>query len=184
MSPSAPIDPETAQTTGWNAPESTADAHASDSAHEWHVRAAHHDDVQAIAAAVSELLVELDGTPGDAPAMEAAVRTLIEDPQAGALLVADADGALVGVLGASWQVAIHVPGRYALIQDLWVRPSWRGQAIGATLIDAIVDVARDKRLARVEVGLPRESLAGFDATEAFYESNGFQPNGPRMRRML
>ena len=39
-------------------------------------------------------------------------------------------------------------------------------------------------MARVEVGLPRESFAGIRATEAFYLRNGFEPLGPRMRRML
>jgi GNAT superfamily N-acetyltransferase len=148
------------------------------------VRPARHEDVQAVAAGVRELLIELDGTPRDVSEMQSAVRTLIEDPQAGALLVADSDGVLIGVLGASWQVAIHVPGPYALIQELWVRPSWRGQAIGASLIAAMLELARDRHVDRVEVGLPGRSFARFDATEAFYLSNGFQPNGPRMRRTL
>ena len=31
------------------------------------------------------------------------------------------------MLAASWQRAIHVPGRYATIQDLWVTPAWRSR---------------------------------------------------------
>ena len=38
----------------------------------------------------------------------------------GALIVAEAGAEIVGVLSASWQRALHVPGRYATIQDLWV----------------------------------------------------------------
>jgi hypothetical protein len=34
------------------------------------------------------------------------------------------------------------------------------------------------------VGLPLESFSHFEATEAFYLTNGFTPNGPRMRRLL
>ena len=154
--------------------------------HEWRVRTANRDDVEAVAAAVRELLAELDGTPSALPAMQAAARTLIDSPWAGTVLVAEAEaeGELVGVLGASWQMAIHVPGSYALIQDLWVRPGWRDRAVGGSLLEALFELARERRFERVEVGLPRESFARFAATESFYVGNGFTPNGPRMRRLL
>ncbi len=149
------------------------------------VRRAERTDVDAVAAAVRELLAELDGTPSAPAAMRAAARTLIDSPWAGAVLVAEGEGReMVGVLGASWQMAIHVPGSYALIQDLWVRPDWRDRAVGSSLLDALCELARSRRFVRVEVGLPRESFARFAATEAFYVGNGFTANGPRMRRLL
>jgi GNAT superfamily N-acetyltransferase len=150
----------------------------------WHVRSAHHGDIPAVARAIRELLLELDGTPCAAPAMEDVARALIDSPWEGTVLVAQADVAIVGVLAASWQMAIHVPGTYALIQDLWVDQAWRSQAVGAALVEALVEHARGRHLERVEVGLPRESFARFGATEAFYLSNGFTPNGPRMRRAI
>jgi branched-chain amino acid aminotransferase len=148
------------------------------------VRAARREDAAAVAAAVRELLLELDGTPAAVPAMEDAARALIDSPSAGVVLVAQAGGALVGVLGASWQMAIHVPGSYALIQDLWVHRQWRGQAVGRGLVAALCELARAKHMRRLEVGLPRESFSSFGATEAFYLGNGFTPNGPRMRLLL
>jgi GNAT superfamily N-acetyltransferase len=150
----------------------------------WHVRPASVEDVAEVTTAVAELLVELTGTPPPASAMQAAICTLIEDRQAGALLVAEAAGALVGVLAASWQVAIHIPGRYALIQDLWVHHSVRGGGIGAGLLTSLFSLASEHQITRIEVGLPRESFAGIAATEAFYLSNGFTHLGPRMRRVL
>ena len=150
----------------------------------WRVLPAGHGDAVAVAVAVRELLLELGGTPPALSEMEAAARALIEDPAAGVVLVARAHDGLVGVLGASWQTAIHVPGAYALIQDLWVHPRWRSRAVGGGLLDALFELAREGGLQRVEVGLPRESFARFAATEAFYLGKGFTPNGPRMRRML
>jgi GNAT superfamily N-acetyltransferase len=150
----------------------------------WCVRAATHDDVTPAAAAVRELLVELGGTPPSTSAMETAARALLDDRKAGTLLVAQVDGAIIGVLGASWQTAIHVPGRYALIQDLWVHRSWRGSSIGSGLLGALFELAHELQIARVEVGLPQERYAGLEATEAFYLGNGFTPLGPRMRRIL
>jgi GNAT superfamily N-acetyltransferase len=71
-----------------------------------------------------------------------------------------------------------------LIQDLWVHRAWRGRAVGAGLLTKLYDLSRGRGFTRVEVGLPRESFERFGATEAFYLGNGFEPNGPRMRRVL
>jgi mycothiol synthase len=133
---------------------------------------------------VQELLVELGGTPSPTPAMRDTARALLAAPEAGAVFVADADGEIVGVLAASWQLAIHLPGRYALIQDLWVHPAWRGQTIGHDLLVALVARAREQGMECAEVGLPRERFAGLAATEAFYLANGFALLGARMRRSL
>jgi GNAT superfamily N-acetyltransferase len=150
----------------------------------WLVRAASPGDAAAIAAAVAELLRELGGAPPAAAALEGTTRAMLDDFRAGAILVAEVDGTLVGVLAASWQTAIHVPGRYALIQDLWVSPSWRSRSIGADLLSALADRMRHLRIERVEVGLPKESFAALAGTEAFYRANGFAPLGPRMRLVL
>ena len=116
--------------------------------------------------------------------MTAAARKLTRNDELGVIFLAEADRTLIGLLAASWVHAIHVPGRYALIQDLWVDPQWRSQKIGASLLIAIFELARDHHIPRVEVGLPVESFAAFAATHRFYLANGFEPNGPRLRRLL
>jgi GNAT superfamily N-acetyltransferase len=148
------------------------------------IRAASGDDAPPVAAAVEALLIELGGERPSTMALEAAARTLAEDPRAGALLVAECEGVIVGVLAASWQYAIHVPGRYGTIQDLWVHPEWRSRALGRELILALVRHATEVGVPRLEVGLPQETFARLAATERFYRENGFTPLGPRMRRLL
>lgn len=150
----------------------------------WHVREATPEDVPAAARAVGELLDELGGRRPAAAELEAEARALVEDPELGALLVAEAGGEVVGVLAASYLRAMHVPGRYAVIQDLWVHPSWRSRTIGADLLAGIAEIARERGMVRVEVGLPQETFAGVRATEAFYLGNGFVSLGIRMRRLL
>jgi GNAT superfamily N-acetyltransferase len=150
----------------------------------WRIRAAVPADVPAVAIAVRELLVELGGSPTLPAALEATTQALIDDPDAGAVLVADNEGEIVGVLGVSWQLAIRIPGRYGLIQELWVHPSWRGRTIGGELLVAGFELARQRQVARLEVGLPSERFAHVEATETFYFNNGFQAIGTRMRRLL
>lgn len=150
----------------------------------WRIRQAQRADIVGVAAAVAELLRELGATPPPQAAMQDTARALLDDPDAGILLVAETDEKLVGVLSASWQIAMHVPGRYGLIQDLWVDRSWRGHTIGARLLRALEERARELGIARLEVGLPKESFAGLDATAAFYRAGGFDPLGARMRRLI
>ncbi len=150
------------------------------------VRAATEADAPAAAAAIGELLVELSGGGPAAAELEAATLELVRDRGMGALLVAVAGGedGIVGVLAASWQHAIHVPGRYGTIQDLWVHPDWRSRAVGHELVEAYCEIAGREGAKRIEVGLPREDFARIDATTAFYSANGFEHLGPRMRRKL
>jgi GNAT superfamily N-acetyltransferase len=148
------------------------------------IRAARAADAPAVAAAVEALLIELGGERPSAAALEEAARTLAEDAEIGALLVADCEGTVVGVCAVSWQFAVHVPGRYGTIQDLWVHPEWRSRALGGELILALVRQATEMGVLRLEVGLPQEGFAQLAATERFYRENGFTPLGPRMRRLL
>jgi GNAT superfamily N-acetyltransferase len=150
----------------------------------WEVRDGVAEDVPAAAEAVELLLVELGGQPPARAVLEAEVRALVEDSGVGEVLVAESAGRLVGVLGSSWQRAIHVPGRYAVVQDLWVDPGWRSDGVGAALIDELAARARAAGAPRLEVGLPPEHFAAIAQTTAFYRANGFEHLGARMRRKL
>jgi GNAT superfamily N-acetyltransferase len=150
----------------------------------WEVRTATHADVPEIVAGLSRLLEEIGGVPSATEAMEDTAHELIDNRGAGVLLVAENLSEVVAVLGASWQVAIRVPGRYGLIQELWVHPAFRGMTIGGDLVVALFDVAREHGVTRLEVGLPSERFSHLAATEAFYLNNGFTTIGTRMRRLL
>lgn len=148
------------------------------------IRPARAEDAAAVAAAVEALLIELGGERPAARSLEEAARALAGDPAAGSLLVAECEGAIVGICATSWQYALHVPGRYGTIQDLWVHPDWRSRALGRELILALVRQAEEGGVPRLEVGLPQEGFAQLAATERFYRENGFTPLGPRMRRLI
>lgn len=150
----------------------------------WTVGRAGHADTHGVVVAAQELLLELGATPPPAHALEQTVRELLDDDGAGAVLVARTDRDMIGLLGASWQLAIHVPGQYATIQDLWVHPAWRSRSVGRELVTALVDLCCARGITRIEVGLPRDGFRALGATEAFYLDNDFAPLGPRMRRVL
>lgn len=148
------------------------------------VREAGTEDVEEVALAVECLLLELGGRRPERSDLEAEARALLDDPEGGSVLIAEADGKIVGLLSTSWQRAIHVPGVYATIQDLWVDEAWRSRGVGAELVEAVASQARARGVSRLEVGLPRETFAAIASTESFYKRNGFEHLGPRMRRLL
>jgi GNAT superfamily N-acetyltransferase len=150
----------------------------------WRIREATHADVPAVAIAVRELLIELGAAPTLPAALEPPARALIDDGSLGVLLVAEQAAQIVGVLGVSWQISMRIPGRYGLIQELWIHPSWRSRTIGGDLLVAFFELARRQRIDRIEVGLPSERFPHLAATEAFYVNNGFTAIGTRMRRLL
>jgi GNAT superfamily N-acetyltransferase len=148
------------------------------------VRPATSEDLPGIAVGVCALLVELGGQPAPQRQLQDAARALLDEPREGALFVADAGGKLVGLLGVSWQSAMRIPGRYGLIQELWVHAEWRGKRVGGELLAALATLARDLGIGRIEVGLPGQRFSRLTATEAFYAANDFAAVGTRMRRLL
>jgi GNAT superfamily N-acetyltransferase len=151
---------------------------------DWSIRAAGPADADAVTAAVRALLSELGASPPAEADMLEATRVLLSDRGYGIAFLAETRGSLVGLLTASWQVAIHIPGRYGLIQDLWVDAPYRSMAIGAALIEQLFQSSQEMGISRIEVGLPKESFEGLDSTASFYRSNGFAPLGTRMRRLI
>ena len=123
--------------------------------------------------------------PPALPAMQATRAVAARRRDAGMLLVAEAAGTLVGVLAASWQTAIHAAGPLRADPGPVGAPG-RGAAARSAreLLAALCELASRREIACIEVGLPRESFAAAGATEAFYRANGFEPLGPRMRRLL
>jgi GNAT superfamily N-acetyltransferase len=140
-------------------------------------------DAQAVALAARSLLSELGA--GQTPMDEAVLAMLLEHPEEATVLIAEeAGGRLVGLLGAGWPLALRAGGRYGLIEELWVLPERRGAGVGSLLLAALVEYARERGVAMLEVGLPGERFERLEATRCFYAAGGFDQLGRRMRRRL
>ena len=135
--------------------------------------------------AVEALLVELGG--GDRRGRRSRPRSArcSAIARVGSLLVAEDDGAIVGVLGRQLGSGRSTsPGRYATIQDLWVDPrvaqprGRRRAGRGARRAGAGA-----QGVARIEVGLPREGFAAL-ADRGVLPRPASSASAPRMRRRL
>jgi branched-chain amino acid aminotransferase len=150
------------------------------------IRQARLNDTPGILSGIGALLSELRAIPSPAPpATESLCRRIITGETGGAIFVGTPlpdNERIIGILGLSVQEALHLGGKYALIQELWVDPDYRSAGVGTSLIDACVRYCQENELHTLEVCLPRYQVATLSSTQKFYESCGFVGLGPRMRK--
>lgn len=94
------------------------------------------------------------------------------------LYVAEAEGALAGVVGVSYVRSLSLGGQRATLEELFVAPSRRGARVGARLLAFATDRVRT-RGARAFVACPADRDG-----ERFLEHAGFVARGSRLVRDL
>ena len=135
------------------------------------------NDADLVVQLVNCLIEELGGGSLNRDLAASACLKIISDPGSGLILIAREDGQAIGVCTLSFQDAIRTLGRYAIIQEMYVVPTFRSQAIGARLIERAVAKARAHGCSIVELGTPPDG----QRQEQFYRKVGFSPVGLRFR---
>ncbi|MDC0335876.1 GNAT family N-acetyltransferase [Pseudodesulfovibrio sp.] len=82
-----------------------------------------------------------------------------------------ADGTVVGMCSGQLTVSTAEGGPAVLIEDVVVREDWRGQGIGARLMDEISAWARANEAGRLQLLADRNNIPALD----FYKHLGWQP---------
>jgi GNAT superfamily N-acetyltransferase len=95
----------------------------------------------------------------------------------GAILVAEEEEDLLGVITVSFNLAIRYGGPYAQIEELIVDEKARGKNVGAMLVMAAIEESRIR-------GCKEIGLYALEHTRGFYEKLGFTYQGPELRRPL
>ena len=141
-------------------------------------RLANGGDGVAVVALVNDLLLELGAELRTTDAALAAFSDLVGTAAPGAVIVGEEDDKLVGVCTLSFQLAIRTTGRYAIVQEMYVVPGYRGKGLGARLIERATDEARAQGCRVVELTTPPDG----SRQEHFYSEVGFAPAGTRFRK--
>jgi GNAT superfamily N-acetyltransferase len=139
-------------------------------------------DAHVIAAMVGELLHEIMAAVSDKVfhfdhhETEARARVWLADGSY-LVLLAKAEGAVVGFLALYQSYALYTEGVYGTIPEFYVRPSHRSRGIGTALVAESKKVGQARGWRRLEVTTP--PLPQFDRTLAFYQRQGFTISGGR-----
>ncbi len=139
-----------------------------------HVRTAMGGD----AAGVAELIEAL-GYPCSPDEAIARMRAMAAEPDQ-ALLVADRNGDLCGLLGLDLMYYLPLGARTCRITALVVSPAHQGEGIGRELLQAAETWARQAGAARIEV----TSAAHREKAHAFYRACGYSDGAMRFVKRL
>ncbi len=133
------------------------------------MRRAGRGDVDPVVRLVRDFYAE-DGYPFDAASAADAVSRLIGEESLGAIWVADPEDGPVGYAALTLGFSLEYMGRDGFVDDLFLRPDWRGRGLGRALLDRLVAeaVAMGVRALHLEVG--REKATA----RALYRRAGFK----------
>jgi GNAT superfamily N-acetyltransferase len=132
------------------------------------VRVARGADAPALVALLGRQLADHSVRPTEA-ALAEAVDGLLRHPARGRLLVAEREGAVVGVAALSFVWTLEHGGRSAWLDELFVEPAHRGSGIGTALLDAAIRAARSAGARAIDL----EIESGHERARALYERAGF-----------
>jgi GNAT superfamily N-acetyltransferase len=99
--------------------------------------------------------------------LESLVRTLLEGPEEGRQLIArDEEQEATGFATVYWTWSTLVGDRIGVLHDLYVRPEQRRHGVGRALIDACLEQARKRGVAR----LGWDTAPGNSTAQRLYDS--------------
>lgn len=79
------------------------------------------------------------------------------------------------VCGSAYGLVDEQRAGIGRVGGMWVEPASRGRGIGAALLDAVIEWARERRLTRLELWAPAHSAAAL----SLYRVGGFSETGAR-----
>lgn len=123
-------------------------------------------------AALGELMREFyahEGLAFDEVRTLGAFRRMAEDPNLGAVWIVRLGDALAGYIAVTMSYSLEFAGRYAVIDELYVREAYRGHGIGTRALEVAAEACRpmDVSALRLEVDVENERA------RALYERMGF-----------
>jgi len=111
-------------------------------------------------AAVFDLLRQLmtsatEESPINQPVAIETFRRVVEEEQ-GAILLAEEDGQMLGLITLSYPVAIRCGGIYSCIEEFIVTEQARGKGVGGKLLKAAIQKATEKGSRELQVNRPSD----------------------------
>jgi len=107
------------------------------------------DDIPQLSELLSLLFGQEAEFHADDTRQRRGLQMIIREPLLGHILVARRDDRIVGMANLLFTVSTALGGRVAILEDLIVRPEFRGCGIGTSLLRASLEFARESGCLRV-----------------------------------
>jgi ribosomal protein S18 acetylase RimI-like enzyme len=143
----------------------------SDASSGGHPRRAEPADAALVAQMLHDFNTEF-ATPTPGPeVLEARLQSLLEGDDVAALLVGEP---ATGLAVLSFRANVWYDGPVGLLDELYVRPDFRGRRLGSALLRAACDLVRSRGGEVIEVNVDGDDTGA----RRFYEAHGFSNHEP------
>ena len=142
------------------------------------------NEAKIVADLVAELLIDFNNKNNsnfivDKTKLEKTTRNLIKRNNYGAFIAYDSENNPKGLITVAESFAIYNGGDFGVITEFYVNRNSRSQGIGKLLLNSVFDFSESMNWNKVEVGAP--NAIEWPRTIKFYERNGFNQKGPKLR---
>ena len=137
------------------------------------------DDVPALAGLLAILFTQEADFAANCAKQERALRLILENPEAGAIFVARADGAAVGMVSLLFTVSTAEGGPACWLEDMVLHPDWRGGGLGTRLLQHAIGWARGRGFTRISLLTDKTN----EGAIRFYRRQGFVESAMTVLRL-
>lgn len=127
------------------------------------------DDIPALCELLAILFAQEAEFHPDPEAQARGLRMIIGQPGAGQILVLRDGPVRAGMVNLLYTVSTFRGGRVALLEDMIVRPEFRGRGAGGLLLEAAIAAARAAGCSRITLLTDRAN----EPAQRFYRRHGF-----------
>jgi ribosomal protein S18 acetylase RimI-like enzyme len=136
-------------------------------------------DLPALSAQLTLLFTQEHEFSPDPAAQQQGLAAILQQADSGRILVARHDGVVIAMVSLLYTISTALGGRVALLEDLVVHPDYRGQGVGARLLDYALAFARTQHILRITLLTDHDNVAA----QHLYSQNGFQQSGMQAWRL-
>jgi len=128
------------------------------------------DDIPQLCVLLAILFTQEADFKPDAEKQSAALREIIAHPATGRILVLREGNDIIGMVNLLFTISTACGGKVALLEDMVVHSSRRGDGHGSKLLHAAIELARSEGCSRITLLTDRAN----DSAIRFYQRQGFE----------
>ena len=144
------------------------------------IRLANTNDVAGCAELLGILFSQEREFGPDPAAQSKGLAMIINNPDAGFILVYEAGGTIRGMVLILFTISTALGKKVAILEDMIVTPDFRGKGVGTSLVERALEFALDKGCGRVTLLTDNDN----EAAHKIYRKCGFTKSEMVVFRML
>lgn len=130
------------------------------------------DDIPQLCDLLALLFTQEAEFAPDRTRQAAGLREIITHPEVGRIVILREGETVIAMANLLFTISTALGGRVALLEDVIVRPDYRGGGMGTQLLQAAVEIARSAGCLRITLLTDCANAAA----QRFYQRHGFEPS--------